>query len=269
MHLERIRNINDPRLQVYRDVRRSQFARQEGLFIAEGSTVVRRLFESEFETVSVLVSDKKWARFAEHIPAGTQVYRIAYDLVCELVGFRFHAGIVACGQRRENPDLNQLLETVGGRQTFVIAPHLTDPENVGSLIRIGAAFGVTAVIFGDACSDPFSRRAIRVSMANGLFLPVIQTEHLAPVFETLRRHGVRSYATVLDSTAQSLESVEIPHHSALVFGNETHGLEQHWIDACDQTVTIPMQRGTDSLNISVSAGIFLFCFTRQQTDESD
>ncbi len=262
MHLERIHNINDPRLQVYRDVRRSQLARQEGLFIAEGSTVVRRLFESDFETVSVLVSDKKWARFAEHIPTGTQVYRIAYDLVCELVGFRFHTGVVACGRRRESPDLNQLLDTVEGRKTFVIAPHLTDPENVGSLIRIGAAFGVTAVILGDACSDPFSRRAIRVSMANGLFLPVIQTEHLAAVFQALRNHGVRSYATVLDSTAHSLESVEIHESSALVFGNESHGLEQHWVDMCDHRVTIPMQRGTDSLNISVSAGVFLFWFTR-------
>ena len=265
MHLERIHNINDPRLQVYRDVRRSQFAKQEGLFIAEGSTVVRRLFESDFETVSVLVSDKKWAGFAEHIPAGTQVYRIAYNLICDLVGFRFHTGVVACGRRREDPDLNQLLKTVEGRRTFVIAPHLTDPENVGSLIRIGAAFGVTAAIFGDACSDPFSRRAIRVSMANGLFLPVIQTPHLDSVFQTLRDNGITSYATVLDSSAQSLESVEIPGHSALVFGNETHGLEQQWVDACDQSVTIPMQRGTDSLNISVSAGVFLFWFTRGRT----
>lgn len=265
MHLERIHNINDPRLDIYRDVRRSQKAKELGLFVAEGSTVVQRLFASDFETVSVLVSDKKWAGFADHIPAGTQVFRIDYDLVSELVGFRFHTGVIACGRRRSNPDLVRILEHSPVPQTFVVAPHLTDPENVGALIRIGAAFGVTAVIFGDACSDPFSRRAIRVSMANGLFLPVIQTSNLDRVFRLLEKHRVRSYATVLDSEASSLESVSVPNRAALVFGNETHGLDPKWVAECDDRVTIPMQRGTDSLNVSVSAGIFLFWFTQSRS----
>lgn len=269
MHLERIHNINDPRLDVYRDVRRNRLAKDDGLFVAEGSTVVKRLFDSDFETVSVLVSDKKWAGFAEHIPAGTQVYRITYELACDLVGFRFHTGVIACGRRRGNPNLEQLIKNATGRRTVVIAPHLTDPENVGALIRISAAFGATAVILGDACSDAFSRRAIRVSMANGLFLPVIQTTHLESVFGTLAKHGIQSYATVLDDEAQPLESVGVPHDAALVFGNETHGLEQRWVDLCDHCVTISMQGKTDSLNVSVSAGVFLFWFTQQIGPQAD
>ncbi len=261
MHLERIHDINDPRLAVYRDVRRNRSAQDQGLFIAEGTTVVRRLFESDFDTVSVLVSDKKWAGFAEHIPAGTHVYRIAYEEICELVGFRFHAGVIACGRRQGNPDLNELLQNATGRRTIVVAPHLTDPENVGALIRIGAAFGVTAAIFGDACTDVFSRRAIRVSMANGLFLPIIQTPHMKWVFETLKNHGIRSHATVLDSSATSLEDIRCDGDAALVFGNETHGLDEQWAGLCDERVTIPMHGMTDSLNISVSAGVFLFWFT--------
>lgn len=258
----RITDFRDPRLQVYRDLRGNNSSRELGLFIAEGSTVVQRLLESEFVTVSVLVSDKKWEGFAERIPVGVETYRISHDLICDLVGFNFHRGILACGRRRPSPDVGSLLHQAERRMTFIIAPHVIDPENVGALIRIGAAFGVDAVIFGDGCSDPFSRRVLRVSMANGLFTPIVETNDIAGVLTLLREREVRTFATVLDPNAMPLSSVEAPDRAALVFGNETHGLDERWADQCDQRVTIPMRGGTDSLNVSVAAGIFLFHFTR-------
>ncbi|MCH5374513.1 MAG: hypothetical protein JJ992_11085, partial [Planctomycetes bacterium] len=59
-------------------------------------------------------------------------------------------------------------------------------------------------------------------------------------------------------SARTLEDVDKPARSALLFGGEGYGLDDPWIALCDQRVTIPMQEGVDSLNASVAAGIFLY-----------
>lgn len=265
MSVVRITDLSDTRLDAFRSLQTNNTTRDRGWFVAEGTTVARRLFDSDFECELLLVDDKKWDGFHQHIPDGTSVLRVTNSLASELVGFNFHQGVLACGKRKPSPDLVELIQAGGARQTFIVGPHIMDPENIGTLIRIGAGFGVTAVIFGDGCADPFSRRALRVSMANGLFTPIIQTNDLERVFATLTAHGVKSYATLLDPDATSLESIQPPARSALVFGHESHGLESGFADLCDERVTIPMRGGTDSLNVAVAAGIFLFHFTRGQS----
>ena len=69
-------------------------------------------------------------------------------------------------------------------------------------------------------------------------------------------------ATVLDESAEPLESAAWGDRVALVFGGEGYGLEESWIAACDRRVTIPMAPGADSLNVAMAAGIFLYYFTR-------
>lgn len=265
MNVTQITDIADSRLDAFRTLQTNNTTRDRGLFVAEGTTVVRRLFDSTFECESLLVDDKKWGSFHQHIPEGTEVFRISHSLVCELVGFNFHQGVLACGKRKPSADLNKLIQNSGERQTFIVGPHIIDPENVGTIIRIGAAFGVTAIILGEGCADPFSRRVLRVSMANGLFTPIVRTDDFEDVFATLKRNNVRSFATLLDSKATSLETITPAARSALVFGHESNGLGDRFARLCDERVTIPMRGDTDSLNVAVSAGIFLFHFTRGQS----
>jgi TrmH family RNA methyltransferase len=77
-------------------------------------------------------------------------------------------------------------------------------------------------------------------------------------------HAVRVYATVLDEKAEPLSAVKPPIRAALMFGNEAQGLDAHWIEQADQAITIPMGLGTDSLNVSVAAAIFLYHFTQMK-----
>jgi tRNA G18 (ribose-2'-O)-methylase SpoU len=69
-------------------------------------------------------------------------------------------------------------------------------------------------------------------------------------------------ATVLDKDAQPLEDARRPARFGLLLGSEAQGLNQEWIAACDRRVTIPMQRGADSLNVATAASVFLYHFTR-------
>ena len=89
---------------------------------------------------------------------------------------------------------------------------------------------------------------------------------MAPKVRDLRRlrdeFGVELIASVAAGDAEPLETVQRPRRLGLLFGNEAQGLANEWLELCDRRVTIPMKRGTDSLNVAVAAGVFLYHFTR-------
>jgi tRNA G18 (ribose-2'-O)-methylase SpoU len=100
-------------------------------------------------------------------------------------------------------------------------------------------------------------------MGNIFSVPVVRSEDLHADLRRLReRWGVELIATVVDEKAESLATARRPRRVALLLGNEAQGLSEDDVRLCDRRVTIPMARGTDSVNVSVAAGIFLYHFTQ-------
>ncbi|HVW00952.1 MAG TPA: RNA methyltransferase, partial [Planctomycetaceae bacterium] len=160
--------------------------------------------------------------------------------------------------------LGEFLAAHPGRLTLVVCPDVQDPENLGAIIRLSRAFGVDGLVLGGQCANPFSRRVLRVSMGTVFRLPLFDCPDLATAFDEFRQAGVQTAATVLDPAAETLAGSTRPERFALLFGSEGHGIAPQWIEACDRRITIPMQGGTDSLNVAVAAGICLhyFCASR-------
>ncbi|MEZ6044331.1 MAG: RNA methyltransferase [Planctomycetaceae bacterium] len=257
----KLTDLNDPCLEPYRDLKKSNQTRWNRHFIAEGRFVVERLLQSDYEIESVLVSEKKLHLYPEEYLDRAPRIILPHALMEELIGFNFHQGFLACGIRKQEqalpaprPDKSSLI---------LACPHITDPDNLGTIMRLARAFGVSGLIVGDQSTDPFSRRVIRVSMGNIFFLPIIVPNDFQETIEQLKREqNYQVFATVLDEQAESLMNQSRPEHLVLMFGNEANGLEEHHRELADRLVTIPMDDGTDSLNVALSAGIFLYHFTR-------
>lgn len=264
MTLIRIDDLADRRLDPYRSLKRTNETSRRGLFIAEGDKLVRRLLESRLTVESVLLSEPYVDMFAPLLPAELPALVIPDKLVETLVGYNFHRGILGCGRRPSAA--RSPAEMLGPRDrpvTIVVCPDVQDPENLGAILRIATGFGVDGVVLGPRSADPFSRRVQRVSMGNVYRLPPLHTTDVpAKLAELRERHGIESWATVLDADAAVLSTLERPQRLALVFGSEGHGLERDVVTACDRQVTIPMRAGVDSLNVAVAAGIFLYELTR-------
>lgn len=257
MEPERIEQLDDPRLDVYRNLKSTNATRDARIFIAEGPTVVERVLRSGFAVTSVVISDRKFASFHARLPVDIPVYRLRQEVAEELVGFAFHCGVMACAIRRPPLALERWLPATGPA-LVVAGDRITDPENVGALIRIASAFGAAGVIFGQGSADPFSRRVLRVSMGNGLFLPVMESASPETLLlELARNHGMSIAGTLLDPTAQRLSDHAFSPRTVLVFGNEYDGISRGVQVCLNARLTIPMLNGTDSLNVAVSAGIFL------------
>jgi tRNA G18 (ribose-2'-O)-methylase SpoU len=249
-------------LSAYRDMKDKELARDGERFIAEGEQVVRRLLASGLRTESVLISRRKLAAMGPVVPADVPLWVASDETIEKVIGFEFHSGVLACGIRPGPMGLEQLLgEKVAGRSTLVICPKITNVENIGSLVRISAAFGVKGMILGEQCCDPFFRQSVRVSMGSVFTLPMARGRNvLDDIIQLREKWGYQMTATVISADAQPLAEAERARNLAVVFGGEADGLDGPTIAACDRRVTIPMRLGTDSLNVAVAAGIVLYHF---------
>lgn len=259
-----ISTLDDPRVQMYRSLKAQNLSRQGPWFIAEGVRVVERLLDSDFETDSVLLTERRADEWLPKIPDQIPVYLVPQSEADQLVGFNFHVGVVACGRRRRSPTLDAVLPQDRQRLTVVVCPNCDNPENLGAIVRMCLGFGVDLLLLGPHCSDAFSRRVIRVSMGAIFRQPVIESRNLERDLLRLRTEWSFEFAaTILDPTAVPLDpTTQRADRFGLLFGNEAFGLDDRWVELCDRRLTIPMAPGADSLNVAVATGIFLHHFQR-------
>jgi tRNA G18 (ribose-2'-O)-methylase SpoU len=260
-----IDSLADPRLLAYRNLKDKELARDGRRFIAEGEQVVRRLIASGIEVESVLLAQRKAAGICPLVPASVPVWLASDETIEQVIGYEFHSGVMACGIRPRAGTLEGLLgkpkDSSRSSSTLVVCPKITNVENLGVLIRIAAAFGVAGLLLGEQCCDPYFRQSVRVSMGSVFSLPMARSESIEADLRRLKTEwGMELVATVLATDAQPLAEAGRTANMAIFFGGEADGLDPAHTALCDRRVTIPMRRGTDSLNVSVAAGIVLYHF---------
>jgi tRNA G18 (ribose-2'-O)-methylase SpoU len=253
-----IDDLDDPRLALYRSLKTTNLTRRSDLFVVEGLKLVERLALSRFPLVSIVVTDRVEARIEARLPREAPRFVVAHSRIEELVGFNFHQGVLGAGQRLPWPDWGELSTRSEGSILLIICPRLDNPENLGSIARIADAFGADAVLVGDRCPDPLSRRVLRVSMGSSLRIPAIAVPNLEQAIGPIQaKFGVELWAATAGDDAESVQTVQAPQRLALVLGSESSGLDAGWVARCDRRVSIPMREGVDSLNVAVAAGILL------------
>ncbi|MGA2230765.1 MAG: RNA methyltransferase [Tepidisphaeraceae bacterium] len=258
-------SLLDPRLAPYRNLKDKELARDGRRFIAEGEQVVRRLLASTLQTESVLVAERKVAAIAPLTPPDVPVFSATDATIEQVIGFEFHSGVLACGIRPVNPTLEEVLGPAHAvsdpASTLLVCPKITNLDNIGSLVRLAAGFGVRAMLLGRECCDPFFRHSVRISMGAVFKLPMVRCEDLIADLRRLRADwGYELIATVLAADAEPLAKASRCGNVAILVGGEAEGLSREEIALCDRRVTIPMRHGTDSLNVAVATGIFLHHF---------
>ena len=267
IHAQQISSFDLPELQPYRTMRRQQEHREAGIFVAEGEKVVRRLLESGFTVVSVLMPEK-WLRELEPLlqarPETIRVFVAEKELLESLTGFSMYQGLLAVGKIPPQLSLEEILERSPRPRLLVAADSLSNAENLGALVRNCAAFDAQALIVGETSGSPFLRRAVRSSMGTIFQLPVLESPSLVQTLDRLSANGLRTIAAHPHSAGRNLSQVNLTGDCCLVFGSEGYGISPAVLAACDQAVAIPMPPTVDSLNVGSAAAVFLYEANRQR-----
>jgi TrmH family RNA methyltransferase len=141
-------------------------------------------------------------------------------------------------------------------KTVVYLEQISDPGNLGTIIRTIDATGSGTLLIGEGSVDAFSPKVVRSSAGSVFNVPIIQHINTEEVLSELRSLGYKTYAADMTGTVFSKVKCEDKH--AWVFGNEAHGLSRLAKDVVDESVSIPIFGQAESLNLSVAAGVLLY-----------
>lgn len=163
----------------------------------------------------------------------------------------------------DDKGLLSLIEKLEEPAFLLILDGVQDPHNLGACLRTAEAAGVHAVIAPKDRASGLTSTAIKISSGAAERLPFAQVTNIARLMKDLRQMGVWLVGTSGEADTTLFET-ELKGPLAIVLGAEGKGIRRLTREGCDQVMLIPMQGQTESLNVSVAAGVCLFEAYRQR-----
>jgi len=262
-----IDNLDLPELRPYRTMRYQHEQRSQGIFVAEGEKVVRRLIESPLTVLSVMLPEKwlpEYQRLLAPRSEDITIYVGPKELLETLIGFSMYQGVLAVGRVPPQPTLEELLRRAQPPRLLVATEGMSNSLNMGALVRNCAAFSVDALLVSEACCSPFIRRAVRASMGTVFRLPTLELTSLRETLGHLRQQGFHLVAAHPHADRRTLAQADLRGDCCLVLGSEGEGLSEAVLDLCHEHVAIPMPPDVDSLNVASASAVFLYEAARQR-----
>jgi len=145
---------------------------------------------------------------------------------------------------------------------------ITDPQNMGAILRSARAFSFDGVVIPADRSCPVTGAVFRASAGAAAHVPVVQVTNLVRTVERLQEAGFWVYAAEGGPGGTELSAFKAAKRTAVVLGSEEKGIRRLARERCDGTVRIGMARGVDSLNVSVAAGILAYAIRKPCTQKN-
>jgi TrmH family RNA methyltransferase len=234
-----ITSPHNEKLKLVRRLSRSRARQSDGLFVGEGEDLLDAAREAGAEPVELLTA-------AGEGLGGTEVEPELLDKVSTL-----GSGTRAIGVWRQ-------AWAEAPAAPCVYLHGVSDPGNVGTLIRTAAALAGGSVAVGPGTADPFSPRAVRASMGSVFTQPLVRCQ----VADTPEPR-----AALVAHGGAGLEQLTAP--ATLCLGAEREGLPPEVLEACEVAVTIPVREGAESLNVAAAAAIALQRIGSPPVERSD
>lgn len=173
-----------------------------------------------------------------------------------------HQGLAAQVLPLDQPNLKQLLLDITDDAPLVVLDHVTDPHNVGAILRSTAAFGAQAMITTERHAPPESGALAKAAAGALERVPLVRVANLARAIGQIAQADFWILGLDADG-ARTLADAQPTARTALVLGAEDSGLRRLTREACDEIVRLPIRHDIDSLNVSNAAAVALYEVMRQ------
>ena len=237
-----------------RSLHQKQYRDHHSLFIAEGEKICAELLKSDYTAEAIVFRDMPSSDVIEIVEAFTDkgvpinsAPKHLFDQMCEA---KTPQGIIAIVNKKQ-PKLNK-------KGSFIILDAISDPGNVGTIIRTAEWFGIKQVFLAGECADHLSPKAVRSSMGSVFRLNVSSVDN-ASEFLNKNFPNIPIFGGSLDAKV-SIDSLNPKGQYGIVFGSESHGISDELNNIITERFIIKGTGSADSLNVAVAVGITLFHF---------
>ena len=149
---------------------------------------------------------------------------------------------------------------------FVVLENVTDPGNMGTLIRTADAAGADGIFLSKGCVDIYNPKVIRATMGSIFHLPIYRNLNLMDLMEDFKNNNVKTLAAHLKGTSTPYK-VDMTTACAVIIGNEATGLSDEISEIASDLVKIPMPGKAESMNAGIAGGILIYEAVRQRLEE--
>jgi len=274
MNVVEISDLDENDIRIYSKLSEVQLLRfyepDPGIFIAESPNVILRAIEGGYEPLSLLVQedllekeavpilDRIAIKCGEAKADSITVFTAKLEVINKMTGYSMVRGILCAMRRRKFESIEDFL---AGKNKVAILYDIVNPTNVGAIVRSAAGLGIDGVLLTSGCSDPFYRRAARVSMGTVFQVPLIKDKDTDnSIIDRIHGLGFTTAAMALKDDSLNINDSRLKDVKklAIVLGTEGDGLPEKVIEACNYTVKIPMYHMVDSLNVAAASAVAFY-----------
>ena len=225
--------------------------------------VLAALANPERKIERILATKEVAERHAKEFGGKAQVLS-RDDLAQRLPAGAVHQGLAVLVAPLEEPQLEDLLAKCGDQSMVLVLDQVTDPHNVGAILRSAAAFGVAGVIVTER-NAPADTGVLAKSASGALeIVPLVRAVNLARTLDQLKEAGFWIYG--LDERGDApIAGLDLAGRVCIVLGAEGEGLRRLTAEKCDRLVTIPTSQALAALNVSNAAAIAAYEWARRRT----
>ena len=224
-------------------------------------TAIDKIYLAKGDTDSALGHIANTAR-----ANGVVVVNAARRKLDEMSRTHAHQGVIAVAAVREYAsieDIFQRAEEQGEAPLIVLCDELSDPHNLGAVIRTAECAGAHGVVIPKRRSAGLTAIVAKTSAGAVSHIPVARVPNLTALMKELQKRGVWIFGAEMNGTT-SLYEADLKGPAAIVIGSEGSGMSRLVAETCDFTVSIPMKGKINSLNASAAAAILLYEAVRQR-----
>ena len=231
-------------------LKQKKYRVKEGKYITEGLRSSGEILKTD-KNASFVITERFLSDFSDFCSSLEEhkVYVVTDKIFNTLAETESPQGILCVSDIKKPPESLK-------KPYYIYLDRLTDPGNVGTVIRTAHAFGFGGVLLSPDCCDVYSGKVIRSAMGSLLHAD-IYTDFSYKALADLKKDGYKILSTALYEKSVSLYECEIGEKAVFVIGNEANGVSESILSLSDETVIIPMPGGAESLNASVAAALVM------------
>ena len=224
-------------------------------------TPIDKIFIARGETDKTLGHIASTARAAGVVVVEADRRKLDY-----MSATKAHQGVIALAAVREYASVESILEGAaakGENPLLVICDEISDPHNLGAIIRTAECAGAHGVVIPKRRSAGLTAVVAKTSAGAVAHVPVARVPNIPALLKDLKKQGVWVFGTAADGTT-NLYDADLKGPAAIVIGSEGEGMTRLAAENCDFLVSIPMRGKLNSLNASAAAAILLYEAVRQR-----
>ena len=242
-----IKTISNNRIKEIVKLHQKKNRDELGLFIAEGYKILEELLANKTEIVEIIAlktAVTKNIDFPISIVDEATMKKISTtDTPCEIL----------CIAKKQTKNINNFINL----NKIALFDSISDPGNLGTIIRSATAFGIEGIILFGNCVDLYSPKVIRSTTGNFFKLPIIQIKNRDELIQKFSTHKKIATALSKKNNISLKECAKIEKY-IVMFGSEAKGLNEELIEIADKNIRLEMKNNVESLNLSTSASIIFY-----------